>query len=119
MSSIVCVPLANQLQLPFLNMRNVYEIRERPSKMYSWTALLTAQFLAELPWNMLGSSLYFCCWYFTVGFPADRAAFTYMIFAVFLPLFYTSFATAVASMSPNAEIAGLLYNFLFSFILNL
>jgi hypothetical protein len=37
------VPLSNQLQVPFINMRNIYEIREHPSRMYSWTALVTSQ----------------------------------------------------------------------------
>jgi hypothetical protein len=57
MGLIVSVPLANQLQVPFIHTRGIYEIRERPSHMYSWTALVTSQILAELPWNLLGSSV--------------------------------------------------------------
>jgi ATP-binding cassette subfamily G (WHITE) protein 2 (SNQ2) len=63
MSTILCAPLSNQLQVPFLDMRKIYEIREGPTKFYSWTALVTSAFLSELPWNILGSSLYFLCWY--------------------------------------------------------
>lgn len=68
------VPLANQLQVPYIQIRSVYEIRERPSRMYNWTALITSQILVEIPWNILGSTLFFFCWYWTVGFP-DRCAF--------------------------------------------
>jgi ATP-binding cassette, subfamily G (WHITE), member 2, SNQ2 len=68
MATILCVPLAQQLQIPFIHIRSIYEIRERPSRMYSWTSLVASQILVELPWNMLGSSLFFFCWYWTVGY---------------------------------------------------
>ncbi|KIK03079.1 hypothetical protein K443DRAFT_5662 [Laccaria amethystina LaAM-08-1] len=58
-------------------MRNVYEIRQRPSRMYSWTA--PSQVL--MFWT------------------------------------YTTIAQAVAAMVPSAEIAALLFSFLFSFVL--
>ena len=90
MSMIISVPLSNQLQVPFIDMRNIYEVRERHSRMYSWTALVTSQILIEIPWNILGSSLYFLCWYWTVGFPTDRAGFTYFILGFWFPLYYTS-----------------------------
>ncbi|THG98996.1 hypothetical protein EW026_g3289 [Hermanssonia centrifuga] len=117
MSTIVSVPLANQLQVPFISMRDIYEIRERPSRMYSWSALITAQILAEVPWNMLGSSLYFLCWFWTVGFPSDRGGYTYLMFAIINPMYYTTIGQAVAAMSPNTEIAALLFSFLFSFVI--
>ena len=90
MGTIVSVPLANQLQVPFIAMRNIYEIRERPSRMYSWTALVTAQILAEIPWNIIGSSLFFLCWYWTVGFPTDRGGYTYLMYGVINPIYYTT-----------------------------
>ena len=119
MGTIVSVPIANQLQVAFIAMRTVYEIRERPSRMYTWTALVTSQIIAELPWNIIGSSLFFFCWYWTVGFPTDRAGFTYFMMGVLFPLYYTTIGQAVAAMAPNAEIAALLFSFLFSFVLTL
>ena len=90
MSMIISVPLSNQLQVPFIDMRNIYEVRERHSRMYSWTALVTSQILIEIPWNILGSSLYFLCWYWTVGFPSSRAGYTYLFWCVVNPMFYTT-----------------------------
>lgn len=98
-------------------MRNVYEIREKSSLMYHWSALITSQILVEIPWNVLGSSLFFCCWYWTVGFLTSRAAFTYFLYGFLFPLYYTTIALAIASTAPTAEIAGLLFSFLFSFVL--
>jgi ATP-binding cassette subfamily G (WHITE) protein 2 (SNQ2) len=100
-------------------MRNIYEIRERSSRMYHWSALTTAQVAMELPWNILGSTLFFLCWYWTVGFESSRGGFTYLMFGVCFPIYYTTIALAVASMSPTAEIAGLMFSFLFSFVLTL
>ncbi|KAH9934163.1 pleiotropic drug resistance ABC transporter [Fomitopsis serialis] len=118
MSTIISVPLSNQLQVPFLDSRQIYEIRERHSSMYSWTAFLTSQILVELPWNILGSTIYFLCWFWTVGFPSDRGGFTYLMLGVVFPLYYTTIGQAVAAMCPNAEIAALVFSFLFSFVLS-
>lgn len=119
LGTILGAPLSNQLQVPFINMRNIYEIRERPSRMYHWSALLTAQFAAEIPWNILGSSMYFLCWFWTVGYPSSRAGYTFLMMGVIFPLYYTSLGQAVASIVPNAELAAILFSFLFSFVMTL
>ncbi|KAG5716666.1 Brefeldin A resistance protein [Termitomyces sp. T112] len=117
MATILSAPLSNQIQVPFIDTRKIYEIRERPSRIYSWTALVTSQFLAELPWNILGSSIFYLCWYWTVGLDTARAGYTYLMLGVMFPLYYTSFAMFVAAMTPSAEIAALLFSVLFSFVL--
>ncbi|KAF4583486.1 hypothetical protein EYR38_002237 [Pleurotus pulmonarius] len=117
MGTILSAPLSNQLQAPYIAMRNIYEIRERPTRMYNWTALITSQVLAELPWNILGSSLYFLCWFWTVGFPNDRAGYTYLMIGVIFPLYYTTFGQAIASMVSTTELAAILFSFLFSFVI--
>jgi ATP-binding cassette, subfamily G (WHITE), member 2, SNQ2 len=119
MSTILSAPLAQQIMVPFINTRKVYEIRERPSRMYSWTALVTSQILGELPFNIVGSSLYFCIWYWLVAFPTDRAGYTYLLVGVVFPLYYSTFAHAISSMSPTPEIGGLLFGSLFSFVVTL
>ena len=119
MSTILSVPLTNQFQIPFLDMRSVYEIRERPSRMYSWTAMITSLVLIEIPWNIFGASLFFLAWFWTMGFDTDRAGYTYLSFGVIFPLYFTTFGLAVAAMSPDAEIAAILYSFLFSFVVTL
>ena len=114
---ILTVPGAQQLQIPFIANRMIYEIRERPSKMYSWSAWATAQILVELPWNMAGGILLFFCWFWTVGFPTDRAGFTFLIFAVLIPFYYTTVGQAIAAIAPTVEVAALLFTSTFSFVL--
>jgi ATP-binding cassette subfamily G (WHITE) protein 2 (SNQ2) len=116
MSLVMGPPLANQIQGVFFNTRRVYEIRERPSRMYSWTALITAQILGELPLNIAGSSIYFLIWYWLVGFSSSRAAYTYLMIGVMLPIYLTTFSLWVAAMSPNPAIAAQLFGFFFGFI---
>lgn len=87
--------------------------------MYSWTALLTSQYVAETPWNMIGSTLLYLCWFWTVGYPSSRAAYTFLVYSVMYPMYYTSFAFAVAAMVPTAELAALLFSVLFSFAFTL
>jgi len=85
------VALVNQLQVPYIAMRAIYEVRERPSRMYSWTALLTSYLMVELPWNVVGSTLFFVCWYWTIGFDSSRAGYTYLMTGVLFPVYFSSF----------------------------
>ena len=116
---IVSVPGAQQLQVPFIDSRSIYEVRERPSKMYSWSAWVTTMIIVELPWNIFCGSLFFFCWYWTVGYPTSRAGYTYLMLSVLLPIYYTTIGQAVAAMAPNAEISALLFTSLFNFVLML
>ena len=119
MSTILTVPLSNQLQVIFIKFRSVYEVRERPSRMYNWTALLTSQLVVEIPWNIFGASLFFFCWYWTVGFPTSRTGYLFLAFSILFPLYYTSIAQAVAAMSPNAPIAAVLFTMLYAIVVAL
>ena len=102
-----------------INMRSVYELRERASRTYCWPAFVISQLLVEIPWNMLGGTLFFLCWYWTVGFLGDRAGYTYLMLGVILPWYYTTLGQAVAAMSPDAEIANILFSLIFTFVVTL
>jgi ABC-type multidrug transport system permease subunit len=47
--------LVQQMMPYFVTQRALYEVRERPSKAYSWKAFMLASILVELPWNILSS----------------------------------------------------------------
>jgi len=117
MSLVVSAPLSNQIQGPFIDTRRVYEIRERPSRMYSWTALVASQIFGELPFNIVGSSLYFLIWYWLVGFASSRAGFSYLMLGIMFPMYYSTFAQWVAAIAPNPAIAAQLFGFFFGFVI--
>ncbi|KAI0316079.1 pleiotropic drug resistance ABC transporter [Amylostereum chailletii] len=116
-SMIVGAPLANQILVPFISTRKVYELRERPSRMYRWSALLTAQILGEIPWNIIGSCCYFSIWYWLIGFPTERAGYAALLMGLVYPLFYTTLAQAVAAVASTPEIAGVIFSFVFSILI--
>ncbi|KAG1745100.1 ABC-2 type transporter-domain-containing protein [Suillus paluster] len=114
---VLCVPLVHQLMAVYIDIRTVYEIRERSSRMYHWTALVMSQLAVELPWNMTSSAMFFFSWYWTVGYPTDRAGYTFLIFSIAFPLYYTTLGHGIASMAPTAPVASLYYTTLIVFIM--
>lgn len=118
-----------QLQPLFIERRDVYETRERKSKMYHWAAFVTGLIVSEIPYLIVCAVLYFLCWYYTVGFPLDSnkagAVFFVMLFYEFI---YTGkqqacknkykhvrmvnnvagIGQAIAAYSPNAVFANLI-----------
>jgi len=77
--------------------------------MYNWTALAMSQLVAELPWNMTSSAMFFFGWYWTIGYPTDRAGYTFIMLSIAFPLYYTTLGHGVASMAPTAPVASLYY----------
>jgi ABC-type multidrug transport system permease subunit len=35
----------------FVTQRSLYEVRERPSKTYSWIVFMVSNIMAEIPWD--------------------------------------------------------------------
>ncbi|KAG0695683.1 ABC-2 type transporter-domain-containing protein [Suillus ampliporus] len=114
---VLCIPLVHQVMAVYIDIRTVYEIRERSSRMYNWTALVMSQLVVELPWNMTSSAMFFFCWYWTVGYPTDRAGYTFLVLSIAFPLYYTTLGHGIASMAPTAPVASLYYTTLIIFVM--
>ncbi|KAJ8078446.1 Multidrug resistance protein [Marasmius tenuissimus] len=117
--------LVNQIMPNFVIQRALYEVRERPSKAYSWKAFMLANQIAELMWNALASALVFFCWYYPVGLyrnaePTDavteRGGLMWLFLLTFL-LFTSTFTHMVIAGIPTSETAGNIAELLFLFIL--
>ncbi|CAE6452528.1 unnamed protein product [Rhizoctonia solani] len=119
MATILASSLSNQLQVEFINLRNIYEYREQQSKMYSWPAQVASSILVELPFNIFGTSLFFFSWYWTIGYPssADRTGYAFFVICFIFPIYYTTFSQFVAAMSPDAAISGVLFSLFFAFVI--
>ena len=62
------LPALIQQYLPsFVASRNLYEVRERPSKVFSWKAFMLGAITVEIPWQILMGILSFLCWYYPAG----------------------------------------------------
>lgn len=51
----------------FTQTRDLFEARERDSKLYSWVCLVAANIITEITWLTIISVLIFVCWYYPTG----------------------------------------------------
>ncbi|KAL4789312.1 P-loop containing nucleoside triphosphate hydrolase protein [Aspergillus venezuelensis] len=91
--------IINQLQLPN---------KPPQSKTYHWIAFIDAQAISEMPYLVVCGTLYFLCWYFTVGFPSAAYISGHVYFQMLLYEFlYTPIGQAIAAYAPNEYAASL------------
>ncbi|KAG5926361.1 hypothetical protein E4U42_003395 [Claviceps africana] len=97
-----------QLQPLFIHRRDIFEAREKKSKMYSWIAFVTGLIVSEIPYLIACAILYFFCWYYTVGFPtaSDRAGSTFYVVLMY-EFLYTGIGQFIAAYAPNEVFASL------------
>jgi ABC-type multidrug transport system permease subunit len=97
-----------QLQPLFISRRDIYETREKKSKMYSWIAFVTGLVVSEIPYLIICAILYFLCFYYTAGLPASSNKAGSVLFVMIIYQFiYTGIGQFVAAYAPNAVFASL------------
>ncbi|OBA23628.1 pleiotropic drug resistance protein PDR [Metschnikowia bicuspidata var. bicuspidata NRRL YB-4993] len=123
------IPLNTLIQqmLPYyVKQREVYEVREAPSKTFSWAAFITAQITAEVPFQVAIGIIAFFCWYYPVGLyenavPTDsvneRGGLMFLLITSFF-VYASTLGQLVGSFSESAENAANFANLLFIMCLN-
>ncbi|RCK57807.1 Multidrug resistance protein CDR2 [Candida viswanathii] len=71
MFTVQFTTIVDQMLPFFVRQREVYEVREAPSRTYSWFAFITGQITSELPYQIVVGTLAFFCWYYPVGLYAN------------------------------------------------
>jgi ABC-type multidrug transport system ATPase subunit len=106
--------LVQQLMPHFVVQRALYEVRERPSKTYSWKAFMLSNIIVELPWQSLMAVIMYFCWYYPVGFYKnaeatnavhERGALFFLLIWIFL-VFTSTFAHMCIAAVETAEEGG-------------
>lgn len=117
--------LVQQIMPHFVTQRALYEVRERPSKTYSWKAFMMSNIIVELPWNSLMAVMIFFCWYYPIGLyrnaiPThavhERGGLMFLLVWEFL-LFTSTFTNMVIAAIEDAETGGNIANLMFSLTL--
>ena len=117
--------LVQQIMPLFVTQRALYEVRERPSKTYSWKAFMLSSLIVEIPWSALCAVVLFFTWYYPIGLyqnavPTntvhERGALMFLLILAFL-IFTCTFATMVIAGIPDAETGGNIANLAFSLTL--
>lgn len=98
----------------------MYEVRERPSKAYSWKAFLIANIVVEIPFQIMTGILIWACFYYPVvgtGQSSVRQALV-LLFSMQLLIYASAFAQMTIAALPDAQTAsGLVTLFTFMSIL--
>jgi ABC-type multidrug transport system permease subunit/ABC-type multidrug transport system ATPase subunit len=117
--------LVQQIMPHFVTQRALYEVRERPSKTYSWKAFMISNIAVELPWNSLMAVIIYFCWYYPIGLYKNAEytdsvtyrGFQFFLFVWMFLLFTSTFTHMVIAGIESAETGGNLANLMFSLCL--
>ncbi|KAL6699323.1 ABC-2 type transporter domain-containing protein [Trichoderma pleuroticola] len=98
----------NQLQPLFIQRRDIYDAREKKSKMYSWVSFVVGLIVSEFPYLCVCAVLYFACWYYTARLNdnSNRSGATFFIMLIY-EFIYTGIGQFVAAYAPNPTFAAL------------
>lgn len=126
MATVLSSTLMNQLQPQFVQARNLFEVREKPSKMYSWVAFIISSILVEIPFNIFCGTIFFLSWYFAIGFwsnaglqgrtSASIGIYEWLLLMLF-EMWFSTFGQLCASFVPNEQTAAIVSTLLFTFVI--
>lgn len=108
-----------QIMPRFVLQRSLYEVRERPSKAYSWQAFLISNIIVEIPYQIFVAVVVFACLYYPV-FGANQTTEQqglFVLYSIQFQIFTSTFAHMLIAGLPDAETAGNIATTLFSLIL--
>ncbi|EGX45830.1 hypothetical protein AOL_s00117g35 [Orbilia oligospora ATCC 24927] len=111
--------IVQQIMPRFVIQRSLYEVRERPSKAYSWIAFIIAQIVVEIPYQILLGILVWAAWYWPV-FGRHNPAEVVVLVLLYLIQFFvfaSTFAQMLVAGLPDAATAGTLATLMFSLML--
>ncbi|KAM6480686.1 ABC-2 type transporter-domain-containing protein [Trichoderma sp. SZMC 28011] len=105
--------IVQQIQPLFVTQRSLYEVRERPSKAYSWKAFILANVFVEIPYQIIMGILVFACFYYpVVGIQSSIRQILVLLFIMQLFIFASSFAHMIIVAMPDAQTASAIVTFL-------
>ncbi|KAI9841997.1 MAG: hypothetical protein M1838_003324 [Thelocarpon superellum] len=113
---MLCSILTTLIMPRFVTQRALYEVRERPSKAYSWAAFLIANIAVEIPYQILLGILVFASFYFPIfgaGQSPDRQGLILLLIVQFF-VFASTYAQLCISALPDAQTAGNIATLMFS-----
>lgn len=94
----------------FVTQRSLYEVRERPSKAYSWAAFVVSNIVVEIPYQAFLGILVWASYYYAI-YGATQSAQQQglmLLFVVQFFLFTSTFAELVIASLPDAETGGMM-----------
>ncbi|KAI0437784.1 ABC transporter PeaB1 [Xylaria telfairii] len=117
MSLIVGPPLGLQTMPRFVELRDIFTLREKASLTYSWICFVVPSILIELPYAVITSTVYWLLWYFPVGYFTEpsRAGYSFLMYQLF-SIFAHSLSQLCAALMPSLNAAFTANGFFFMFV---
>ena len=117
---VLSAPAMNQIQAKAIATRELFEVRESKSNMFHWSFILITQYLSELPYHFLFSTIFFVSSYFPlrIHFEASYSAVYYLTYSVMFQLYYVGLALMVLYMAPNLQSANIILGLCLSFLIS-
>ncbi|KZL85385.1 abc-2 type transporter [Colletotrichum incanum] len=98
--------IVQQIQPHFVTQRALYEVRERPSKAYSWKAFMFASIIVEIPYQIITGILIWACFYYPIiGVQTSVRQVLVLLYAIQLFIYASSFAHMTIAAFPDAQTA--------------
>lgn len=93
--------------------RSLYEVRERPSKAYSWVAFIIANIVVEFPYQIFtGILIWAASYYPVIGIQSSDRQGLVLAFVIQLFIYASAFAHMTIVAMPDAHTAGSIVNVL-------
>ncbi|AGO10578.1 AaceriABR125Cp [[Ashbya] aceris (nom. inval.)] len=120
MSIVTSAPAMNQIQARAIKMKDLYTVRESKSNLFHWSLLLITQYLAELPYQFVFSTIYYVCMFFPMklGLPARENGVFFVNFCIVFQAYFVGLGLAVLYLSPNLESANVILGVCLSFLIS-
>ncbi|KAI5241291.1 putative ABC multidrug transporter [Aureobasidium subglaciale] len=107
--------LVQQIMPLFVSQRSLYEVRERPSKAYSWKAFILANIVVEIPYNIVLAVLVFGSYYYAVqGIQTSLQQGMVLLFLIEFFIYAGTFAHLCIVAMPDAQTAAAIVTLLFA-----
>jgi ABC-type multidrug transport system permease subunit/ABC-type multidrug transport system ATPase subunit len=117
----ILTSMVQQIMPKFVTQRSLYEVRERPSKAYSWKAFLIANVVVEIPWQILLAIMIWASYYYPIftgaGMQSSERQGLVLLYCIQLFVFTSTYADLIIAALPDAETAGRIATLLYSLIL--
>ena len=106
--------IVNAVVPKFYQNMALWQARELPSRIYGWFPFCTAMVVAEIPWAIIGSVIYWVLWYFPAGLPTDASTSGYVFLMTLLFfLFQASWGQWICAFAPSFTVISNVLPFFF------
>ncbi|CCF57078.1 hypothetical protein KAFR_0C00830 [Kazachstania africana CBS 2517] len=120
MSIVISAPAMNQIQARAIASRALFEVRESKSNMFHWSFLLITQYLCEIPYHFLFSTIFFVSSYFPLRnhFGSSFSGVYFLNYSIMFQLYYVGLGLMILYMSPDLQSANVILGLILSFLIS-